>query len=247
MRNRKNIFWGIMCIVIAAFIIAGAMGVFGEISFWTLFFTPFLVAWFFSSLMKLSWSGLLFSLAFFAILYDKVLGIENLTPWPVLLAAMFGSIGLNIIFGENKFFKIGKWNGNAEDKHHVSFEYSSEDAPMGEYFTEDDSSFRSSVKFAESTKYVACRNLKEALITNSFGESIIYFDGATLANGRADVNVRCTFGEVVLYIPKEWHVNAAINRSFGECSINGNCAKESENLLVLRGSVSFGEISIYYI
>ena len=45
---------------------------------------------------------MLFSLAFAAILFDEALGIEAITPWPVLGAALLGTIGLNMIFNKNK-------------------------------------------------------------------------------------------------------------------------------------------------
>lgn len=41
----------------------------------------------------------MFSLAFLGILYDKPLGIESLTPFPILAAALLGTIGGNMIFG----------------------------------------------------------------------------------------------------------------------------------------------------
>ena len=53
------------------------------------------------SLRKLEWTGILFSLAFLAIIYADMLHIEHLTPWPVLGAALLGSIGLNMIFHKN--------------------------------------------------------------------------------------------------------------------------------------------------
>lgn len=39
-----------------------------------------------------------FSVAFLAIVNSRLLGIEKLVPWPVLGAALLGTIGLNMLF-----------------------------------------------------------------------------------------------------------------------------------------------------
>ena len=98
----KNITWGIFFILMAAFIIFGAMDVFGDISVWTCIFAGFCVMWLINGIVKLSFGNMLFPVAFLAILFDEVLGIEELTPWPVLMAALFGTIGLNMVFGDRK-------------------------------------------------------------------------------------------------------------------------------------------------
>ena len=79
MENKKSTFWGIFLLVAAAFIIAGNLGVFGDISVWTVGFSVVLAAWFITSLFKLSFGGMLFSLAFAAILFDEALGIEAIS------------------------------------------------------------------------------------------------------------------------------------------------------------------------
>lgn len=98
MKLGKNIFWGIFFIAAAAFVVVGSLGLLGNISGWTLAFSMVLVAWFIRSIIKVSFGGMLFSLAFGAILFDEFLGIEAITPWPVLGAALLGTIGLNMIF-----------------------------------------------------------------------------------------------------------------------------------------------------
>jgi hypothetical protein len=45
------------------------------------------------SLLRINFAGILFSIAFICIIYDKQLGITAATPWTVLIAALLGSIG----------------------------------------------------------------------------------------------------------------------------------------------------------
>lgn len=247
MRNNKNIFAGIMFLVIAVFVIVSAMGVFGQIGFWTLVFTPFLVAWFVVSICKVSFGGVLFSLAFFAVMYDEMLGIERLTPWPVLLAAMFGSIGLKLLFDKRKNWRIGRL-GSKVGKPHFEFEFSSDDEGSStELCVEMEHYFKSDECFSEVTKYINCQALRKADISNSFGSSTIYFDGAVLDQGHALVNVDNSFGHLILYIPKTWQIKLNVERSFGNCEIFGEYSGEGDNILYVSGETSFGEIEIFYI
>ncbi|MBO0528685.1 hypothetical protein EXQ29_10995 [Clostridium botulinum] len=42
--------------------------------------------------------SVLFPIAFICIIYDKQLGITNITPWTVLIGALLSSIGLSMVF-----------------------------------------------------------------------------------------------------------------------------------------------------
>ena len=94
--KRENIFWGLFFILAALFMLVGRLDFFEGLSFFKIFGTLLLVGWLGHSLSKRDYGGILFSIAFLCILYDEFLGIEELTPWPVLGAAMFGSIGLSM-------------------------------------------------------------------------------------------------------------------------------------------------------
>ena len=98
MRKGKNIFWGLLFVLGAVFILVNRLGYFEGISIVTVIFTIIIAGALIDSIFHRSFGGILFSLAFLCILYDELLGIENLTPWPVLAAALCGTIGLNMIF-----------------------------------------------------------------------------------------------------------------------------------------------------
>ena len=257
MRRDNKFFLGIAFLVFAVAIIAGSMGafdkldgLFGKIDFWTIVFTPIFVVWLVNSLMRIAWGGILFSIAFLAILYDEMLGIENLTPWPVLFAAFFGTLGLSIIFGRR-----GRWN--YKNGHRVVEMYSDriEDKRMNGHFfgngskeiTEDEQKVRCDVSFSSVTKYISSRALKEVTIDNAFGSVTVYFDGAILDNGEAYVNVENAFGFVALYIPKEWRVVTNMDKSFATLRTFGKCAIQSENALHIAGDIAFGSVEIHYI
>lgn len=241
---RKNVINGIGFLVAAAFVIVGSMGILGEISVWKLLLGFVLVLILIKSVLRLRWTPVLFSLAFLAILYDELLGIENLTPWPVLGAALLGSIGLNMIFGRNRgpiHFDFGerdkgvKMDGNGVYK-----------------VDENEHNFKCEVSFATITKYIKSQSLRNASINNSFGQVMIYFDEAVLENGTANVRVINSFGNVKLYIPSDWEVVLKQSQSFGQVKTfksDGimNCVIEGGNKLYVNANTSFGDIEIHYI
>ena len=254
MKKRKNLFIGIMFIIAAVSIIAHALGAFGQIGFWTLVLTPFFVAKLIVSICKLSWSGILFSLAFLAILFDEMLGIEMITPWPVLFAALFGSIGINMVFAKHKVRKSDfevKYANDKEELHPDSnYEYehfSKSEKSDKDLFAHMEHFFKSEIAFGNVTKYIQCQSLEKGVIENAFGHTTIYLDNARLHEGKAVIKVENAFGEVKLFIPKEWHVSIDIEKFLGNFEIYGTCATESENTLHIKGDSSFGKIKIHYV
>ena len=112
--KERNIFWGILFVLGAIGLVIGKMGFLSDINPFSLGFSVILGAIIIDSLFRLNYAGILFPIAFLCIIYDKQLGITTLTPWTVLIAALFGSIGLSMIFPKkNKFF---------EKKSYLSFE-----------------------------------------------------------------------------------------------------------------------------
>lgn len=100
--NRKGqVFWGLTFIAIAILAVAGGMGFLGGLSVWSVILTIMFVIVLIRSIYPLNFAGILFSLAFLGIIYDKQLGIESITPWTILLVALLGSIGLTMIFGSH--------------------------------------------------------------------------------------------------------------------------------------------------
>ena len=96
--KKDNVFWGIFFILAAVLLILSQFDFFAGFSLFRILFTILLICWFVHGLSHRDFGGMLFSIAFLCIMFDEFLGIENLTPWPVLGAAALGSIGLNMIF-----------------------------------------------------------------------------------------------------------------------------------------------------
>ena len=107
--KKDNVFWGVLLLLAAFYIIINNLGFMPDVNVVRLGLAVICVVVFFKSLARLEFGGMLFSLAVLAILFDSQLGITALTPWPVLIAALLGSIGLNMIFGSgSRMYKKGK-------------------------------------------------------------------------------------------------------------------------------------------
>ena len=99
MKNGKKIFWGVLFLLGAVALIVGQMGYLGDLNFWSVLITIGLIGFLLEGVADRNFGMILFALAFLAITNDKLLGIEELTPWPVLGAALLGTIGLDILLG----------------------------------------------------------------------------------------------------------------------------------------------------
>ncbi len=241
MKSIKNIIWGLFFILIAAFVIVGSLGYLGDISVWTVIFAGFLAIWFVSGLLRLSWGNMLFPLACAAIIFDKELGIENLTPWPVLAAALFGTIGLNMIFRSNGSHHCGRVE--CGDRSYTV----DSDGVTVEGMSNDDSTFESEVVFSSNVRYITSQNLQYGSVESVFGNTSIYLDNAKLCNGHATIKVESVFGKTTIFVPKEWHVDMKTTKVFGGANERGKCVPTSNNYLTVEGEMVFGNLEIVYI
>lgn len=231
--NGGNLFWGIFFLLAAVFLLVGRLELFPDFDIVTLFITIFLAAWLIQSLKKKSFSGILFSIAFLCILYDDFLGIDELTPFPILGAAMFASIGLSFIF--------------EKPKHHSSH-YTYQRPNHMEYGEEIKKGlFTFSNSFGESVKYVNSDDFTQADINNSFGSIKIYFDDAMIQNGQAIINLNVKFGSTELFFPKTWNIVNQASATLGSIEENNRSCSNGSPTVILNGEVAFGSVMITYI
>lgn len=93
----KNWFWPVFLIASAIVLIVSQLSLFTlHVSIWSLLLTLILVAALISSLRYLNMPGVVFAIAFLAMIYAQPLGITKLVPWTILGAAVLLSIGLGL-------------------------------------------------------------------------------------------------------------------------------------------------------
>lgn len=230
-RNMGKIFWGLLFVVGAIAFLANKMGLLGGIPFWPVVLSVVLIVVLINGIVKRSFGQMLFCVAFLIIVNDKWLGLEAITPWPVLFAALALTIGLNMLFPGKKRHVVFQMNGNRKGINNESRE--------GGVLSYENT-------FGGTVKYIA-GEVSAVKVENTFGSTEIYFSDAILKDGCARVFVENSFGAVTLYIPSHWQVIMNVDTAFGGAEEKGRCNPTGENTLYVDGDISFGGLEIKYI
>lgn len=240
--KKRSIFWGIGCILAAIFLIVCKLGLLGEIGFWSLLFTIFLAAVLIKGIFERNYRDVIFSIAFLLITYDKPLGIEELTPWTVLGAAVLVNCGLAFLFpkkNKKDYFYEEEWK-----KHRTQHNGNAKEVIID---IEENGYIKQTTKFGASTKYVNCDNFKQAELDCAFGAMTVYFNNAQVKDAKAYASIQVKFAGMELYIPKEWAVVNDVNTSLGAVEEKNRNCPDGKVTLVLSGSVNLGGVDIIYV
>lgn len=232
--NKKGsqIFWGIFLLVAAALLVAGQLGMLGEVNWFTIILTVLLAGIIIKSIYPVNFAGILFPLAFLAIIYDEQLGIEVLTPWTVLIVALIGSIGLSLIFS----------------KRHHSYSHKESGIHNEEVIDNEDEDFiYHKTTFGSTSKYINSDNFKGAEFECSFGAMGIYFKNAKIQGDFAEVTLNVNCGALEMYVPKEWRVDSRLVNSLAAIDYKNECLPTADKTLVLKGKISLCGIEIIYV
>ena len=239
-------FWGILFLLCAVVLLANRLELFhfGGINIWNVMLSVLLAAWLVDSILRRKIEGVLFSVAFLIIANDSLLGLEAITPWPVLFAALLATIGLHILFPN---LKRGKF------RHGIDFEA---DIPVLDQhgddggkvsFVRNGNSVHCENSFGEGVKYLDGYTIKDAHLESSFGCMTVYFDNAILEDNHAAVHAEVSFGKMILYIPSDWQVHINTDSAFGSVEERGRCNPNGEKVLDIYGEASFGSLEIRYV
>ncbi len=227
MSKKKNTVWGIIFIILAGLILLKGFGILEDIFSWKLIIAALLVSWLIDGLRRRDWGSILFPVAFLVVLFAK----NYVSPSSVIGAAIFGTIGLGILFG-NKSKK------NAAD--YIEYSEVADD-------TVTDNTFTFSNSFESAVKYVKADNFERANINCSFGEVKVYFDDAQIHCDEAIIHVDDKFGSINLYVPKEWYVTNEATAMFGGVEEKNRSITTGSPKVKITGNVGFGNITVTYI
>ncbi len=186
-----------------------------------------LLSWSVYSLFKLRFSQVFFPLAFLCMVLKTEICIlfninrSDLSNISLLIIALFLTIGCGILFD------------GVRPGHHRHHHASGSTTPT-------------SNTLGESVKYVDCADFDGLLLTNRFGEYNIRFQNTEAFKGDVTLEVSNSFGEMNIYVPKEWNVKFEVSSCLGEAGINGEGAPEGK-VLYVSGSNSFGELNVYLV
>jgi len=228
MKTRK-IFWASFFIIAAVLLIISQLGYLGGINFVSLLLTILIAAIAVKSITSRTISVFLFCIAFLCIIYSGPLGLEKITPWPVLGAALLLSIGISILV-KPKHRRL-----HMDDRFKDTVE------------NDSGSDVYCDTHFASVIKYVESADFRHADISCRFGGAKIYFDKAAVRGGTGEIDVDVSFGGVELYIPKEWAIENSINAFAGGVDEKNHHDPSGDIIVRLSGRISFGGITIIYV
>ena len=236
---KKNYFWGVFLILAGAYLVVSQMGYLPSVGTFTLVFTILCLAAIVYSVLHISFGGILFPLAFIGIMYDEPLGITPITPWTILLAALLGTIGLNLLFA-NRRKSWKKIKGIKKERN----EWKQAEKNAKE---EDGEKLYFHSVFGGIIRYVTSTNFQQAVVDSKFSGMKLYFDNAQIPSGRAVITMNATFSGVELYVPKQWKVVNQLNSPFSGVTEKNKHAEDVTAELILEGENPFSGVTIYYV
>ncbi len=231
----KSIVWGLLLIVSAVFIVLSVMGHIDNIGPVKTVFTILFAGIAITSLIDLNFFGVFFPMAFVGMIYDSQLGIEKLTPWPILGIALLLTIGFSLIFKKK------------DHCFHRDYSCGNEEYVV-DMDIEDGEVIDCNAEFNGTVKYINSQNLKKINVKSAFGGVKLYLDGSEIPSKTAEINLNVSFGGVELYIPRNWDVKIQGTASFGSIEEkNKPLVNENSPVLYLTGSVKFSGVVITYV
>jgi predicted membrane protein len=254
---KKSIQWGLLCIGIAALIIASSLNLLHGFGFWTIFLTAVFVCSLIDGLLEFSVANIIFSSAFLYIIWDKPMGWPEIPAVNLLIAALFATIGFDMLFKRYRIRRFKEKHVN-EFKKHVdifekdverfgeNFEKKFDRTPSGIEYDAGENIYCKS-KFGGMKKYVTSQNLKSIVIDVSFGAAEIYLDQANAPSGEVDMEIDVSFGAVKLYLPKNWSFENNFKSMAGAVSEKGEHAQEGIVRVKGSGDIDASAVEIRYI
>lgn len=242
MKTSQRIFWGLILIGTAVFLVLNQMGLItATVGIGTIAMGIICLAIMVSSIANRSFGGFFFSIGLAWLMFWRVLRLPEVSWTVVLAVVILLTIGFNILFP------------NKSRKHHAhnKWEAYGDEGQVGEHQQvcneEKDGQVYLSNSFGATAKYIQTQDLRGADIKNSFGEMKVYFDGAVINNSPVIVHVENSFGELQLFVPNSWNVQHDVNVFAGEFQENNKTTGNGEPVVKIEGNVSFGEIQVTYV
>ncbi|MBP3451168.1 MAG: hypothetical protein J6J73_00075 [Agathobacter sp.] len=229
--KKNNITIGLVLIVAAIIMMGSAMGLIPDIPWIRILCSVLLAGWGIRAIMERDFFGMFMSVSIIAWLFDDELGIDNLAPFPLLIAAACLGIGLNMIFGKKKkevnieYSADGVGNETWTDGRHVTLENN----------------------FNSTSKYVNAAAFSSAKLENNFGSANVYFNNANVYNGEATIELDNSFGKMNIYLPSKWRASISQESAFGHVNIHGEPNRDMDApYVIIKAESNFGELNIFF-
>ena len=246
MIKKHNLLPGLTLITIAIVMMGSAMGIIPDIPWFRLAGAILLGSWTIKALTDRDFFGMLVSISLIAWMFEKEFMIEHLTPFPLVVAAAFLGIGLNMIIGKRN--KTISFEYTDEGGKHGRLDWSDKDAEdiSREKWTEGRTVLLENT-FNATSKYVNSVAFSEAKLENAFGSANVYFNNANVYENQATIELENAFGEMNIYLPGKWRASISQNSTFGHISIHGEPNRDMDApLVIIKAESAFGALHIFF-
>ena len=242
--KKHNLLPGLTLILIAVVMMGSVMGIIPDIPWFRLAGAVLLGSWTIKALADRDFFGMFVSAGLIAWLFEKELMIEHLTPFPLVVAAAFVGIGLNMIIGKRK--KTISFEYTDENGKHGSVSWDNIEEVSKEKWTEGRTVLLENT-FNSTSKYVNATAFSSAKLENAFGSANVYFNNATVYENQATIELENAFGEMNIYLPGKWRASISQNSTFGHVSIHGEPNRDMDApLVIIKAESAFGALNIFF-
>ena len=250
-RNNRNRLWGVLFLLLAAFVVLNQLGLFIALSFGSLVAMVLAVVFLINCITQRRITTLPFVIAMVYIVLRNQELVAHVSTWAVLLAAVLVSAGIGFLFPQRPRGKVvvgtffggdgwDEWDEDGENPHRSR----SHTATIGM-----DNNPSINVIFGSESRYLHADALETAHLTCNFGGMEIFFDQAQISPNGATVYLDCKFGGIDLYVPRHWNVVEQVNCVFGGTERSRRLEEPAKDapILTITGNVLFGGVDIKYI
>ena len=205
LKNNRNWIWGLLLLLVAAFIVANQLGLFMPLSFGSIVAIIFAAIFLTNCIIHRSIIMLPFVVALTYIFLRNQYLVPDMSTWALLAAATLVSVGIGFLIPQKKGnanFSFGVFSDDSEN-----WDEDWDDDEDGEQRRERartkaggaiDNNPSISVNFGGVSRYLYADNLETVSLACNFGGMEIYFDQAQLSPDGAKVHLNCMFGGIEL-------------------------------------------------
>ncbi len=228
---RKKSLIGLLFIIFAISIAFGELNFFPSGTIFLTLGTIILGYFIIRGLTDFDVFGTILPIALLFIIYNKHFHFTTISSAKVIWIAILLSIGISMLFPKK-----------------LKYSFQRKKDRFRGYTKKTEAQDYSNVTFGENVRYININELDHFRSTTTFGSTNIYFEKLdTYSIKDVHINITATFGDVKIFIPKEWSVENQISSIFGEVNTPFSSPNTDDVKVILTGNITFGEVSIIYI
>lgn len=115
------------------------------------------------------------------------------------------------------------------------------------YCTYEGERFACSTSFGGNDYLIQLPRLSGGHAEVSFGELTVNLNGCAEFSENCPLELNCSFGELILLVPRTCLVKPETRTAFGSVEVSGSPAPDVEAVILLECTASFGQITIRYL